>query len=157
MSGTVSFSGPGQAIGLARAALGYLAAAGPVAMPAGSQAECLLGLEQVTAMATAAHAAILGAFGCRQPAHACQVHHVRHKADGGHTSVKDCILLCPLHYLVCIHRQGWTLAVNPDGTTTAWNPDKTKVHSHGLPTARAANPGWPRHPARGTPACPTLP
>ena len=36
-----------------------------------------------------------------------------------------------------IHRHGWTLVVNPDGTTTAWNKDKTKVlHSHG-PPARA--------------------
>jgi hypothetical protein len=33
-----------------------------------------------------------------------------------------------------IHRRGWTLIVNPDGTTTAWNKDKTKVlHSHGPP------------------------
>ena len=32
--------------------------------------------------------------GCHQPAAACEVHHVRHKADGGPTSVKDCILLC---------------------------------------------------------------
>jgi hypothetical protein len=35
------------------------------------------------------------------------------------------------------HRWGWTLVVNPDGTTTAWNKDKTKtLHSHG-PPARA--------------------
>jgi hypothetical protein len=40
------------------------------------------------------------------------------------------------HWIV-IHRWGWTLVVNPDGTTTAWNKDKTKVlHSHG-PPARA--------------------
>ena len=25
-----------------------------------------------------------------------------------------------------IHRWGWTLVLNPDGTTTAWNKDKTK-------------------------------
>jgi hypothetical protein len=31
---------------------------------------------------------------CDQPAEACQVHHVRHKANGGPTSVKDCVLLC---------------------------------------------------------------
>jgi len=36
-----------------------------------------------------------------------------------------------------IHRWGWTLVLNPDGTTTAWNKDKTKtLHSHG-PPARA--------------------
>jgi hypothetical protein len=31
---------------------------------------------------------------CDQPAEACQVHHTKHKANGGPTSVKDCVLLC---------------------------------------------------------------
>ena len=71
---------------------------------------------------------------CDQPAEACQVHHTRHKANGGPTSVKDCVLLCWFHHQVVIHRWGWTLVLNPDGTTTAWNKDKTKVlHSHGPP------------------------
>ena len=71
---------------------------------------------------------------CSQPAAACQVHHVKHKANGGKTSVKDCVLLCWFHHQVVIHRWGWTLVLNPDGTTTAWNPDKTKVlHSHSPP------------------------
>jgi len=76
--------------------------------------------------------------GCSQPASACEVHHVRHKKDGGKTSTKSCVLLCFFHHQVVIHRWGWTLVLNPDGTTTAWNPDKTKVlHSHGPP----ARPG----------------
>jgi hypothetical protein len=71
---------------------------------------------------------------CDQPAEACQVHHTRHKANGGPTSVKDCVLLCWFHHQVVIHRWGWTLVLNPDGTTTAWNKDKTKVlHSHSPP------------------------
>ncbi|HYX59869.1 MAG TPA: DUF222 domain-containing protein [Streptosporangiaceae bacterium] len=75
---------------------------------------------------------------CDQPAEACQVHHTKHKANGGPTSVKDCVLLCWFHHQVVIHRWGWTLVLNPDGTTTAWNKDKTKVlHSHGPP----ARPG----------------
>jgi hypothetical protein len=74
---------------------------------------------------------------CDQPAGACQVHHTTHKANGGKTSLRDCVLLCAYHHQVMIHRLGWTLVVNPDGTTTAWNKDKTKVlHSHG-PPARA--------------------
>ena len=78
------------------------------------------------------------AGGCDQPAAACEVHHTKHKANGGKTSVKDCVLLCPFHHQVVIHRWGWTLVLNPDGTTTAWNKDKTKVlHSHGPP----AQPG----------------
>ena len=74
------------------------------------------------------------AGGCNQPAKACEVHHVKHKADGGPTSLKDCVLLCSYHHQVVIHRWGWTLVLNPDGTTTAWNPDRTKVlHSHSPP------------------------
>ncbi len=74
---------------------------------------------------------------CGQPASACEVHHVRHKKNGGKTSAKDCVLLCTFHHQVVIHRWGWTLILNPDGTTTAWNKDKTKVlHSHS-PPARA--------------------
>ncbi len=68
---------------------------------------------------------------CSQPASACQVHHVKHKANGGETSVKECVLLCWFHHQVVIHRWGWTLVLNPDGTTTAWNPDRTKVLHRG--------------------------
>jgi Domain of unknown function (DUF222) len=76
--------------------------------------------------------------GCNQPASACEVHHVRHKKNGGKTSTRDCVLLCWFHHQVVIHRWGWTLVLNPDGTTTAWNPDKSKVlHSHSPP----ARPG----------------
>jgi Domain of unknown function (DUF222) len=72
--------------------------------------------------------------GCRQPAAVCEVHHARHKAHGGKTSLTNCVLLCRYHHQIAIHRQGWTLVLNPDGTTTAWNKDKTKVlRSHGPP------------------------
>jgi hypothetical protein len=72
--------------------------------------------------------------GCDQPAAGCEVHHLRHRADGGPTSVKDCALFCCFHHQVVIHQWGWTVVLNPDGTTTAWNKDKTKIiHSHGPP------------------------
>ena len=78
------------------------------------------------------------AGGCHQPASACEVHHVKHKKNGGKTSTRDCVLLCFFHHQVVIHKWGWTLVLNPDGTTTAWNPDKTKIlHSHSPP----ARPG----------------
>ena len=69
---------------------------------------------------------------CRGPAAApsppgaCQVHHTRHKARGGTTSVKDCVLLCPFHHQIVIHRWGWTLVVNPDGTTSAGTRTRPK-------------------------------
>jgi hypothetical protein len=75
---------------------------------------------------------------CHQPASVCEVHHVKHKADGGKTSTSDCVLLCWFHHQIVVHRWGWTLVLNPDGTTTACNKDRTKVlHSHGPP----ARPG----------------
>jgi hypothetical protein len=78
------------------------------------------------------------AGGCHQPASACEVHHTRHKSRGGKTSTRHCVLLCFFHHQVVIHRWGWTLVLNPDGTTTAWNPERTRVlHSHGPP----ARPG----------------
>jgi hypothetical protein len=52
------------------------------------------------------------------------------------------VLLCTFHHQVAIHRWGWTLVLNPDGTTTAWNKDKTKVlHSHGHPPSPGNSPG----------------
>ena len=67
--------------------------------------------------------------GCNQPAAACEVHHVKHLANGGPTSLTDCVLLCFFHHQVVIHRWGWSLLLNSDGTTTAWNRDRTKVLS----------------------------
>ncbi len=77
------------------------------------------------------------AGGCDQPASACEVHHLRHKGHGGKTSLDNCCLLCFFHHQVVIHRMGWTLVRNPDGTTTAWNPDRTKVLRSHSPPARA--------------------
>jgi hypothetical protein len=38
-----------------------------------------------------------------------------------------------------VHRWGWTLALNPDGTTTATSPDGKRIlRSHGPPGAAAA-------------------
>ena len=53
-------------------------------------------------------------------------------------SLQDCVLLCFYHHRVVIHQwPGWTLVLNPDGTTTAWNNDHTKtLHSHGPPPSR---------------------
>ena len=77
------------------------------------------------------------------PAPARCTHH--DKAHGGKTSVKDCALLCPFHHQVVIHRWGWTLVVNPDGTTSAWNKNKTKVlrKATGHPPAPGKDPACP--------------
>jgi hypothetical protein len=45
-------------------------------------------------------------------------------------------LLCSFHHLIVVHRWGWTLLLNPDGTTTATSPDgRRTLHSHAPPTA----------------------
>jgi hypothetical protein len=74
---------------------------------------------------------------CDQPASACEVHHLVHRADGGNTSVTDCGLYCTFHHQVMIHQLGWTVTLNPDGTTTARSPDGTKVLRSHSPPARA--------------------
>jgi hypothetical protein len=80
--------------------------------------------------------------GCDQPVSGCEVHHLTHKADGGKTSVQDCALFCSFHHQVVIHRWGWTVVLNPDGTTTAWDKDKTKIlHSHSRNHSPPARPG----------------
>ena len=72
--------------------------------------------------------------GCDQPAAACEIHHTTPQASGGETSVEDCGLFCWFHHHVSIHLMGWTVVLNPDGSTTAYSPDKTKaLHSHGPP------------------------
>ena len=77
------------------------------------------------------------AGGCDQPASACEVHHTKHKANGGMTSTADCVLLCSFHHQIAIHRWGWTLVLNPDSTTTAWN----KNEDEGPAQPRPPGPG----------------
>ena len=62
MSGAGSPGSAGEALGMLRSAMGYLAAADATAMAAETQAQCLQVLEQVNSMGTAARASILAAF-----------------------------------------------------------------------------------------------
>ena len=83
------------------------------------------------------------ARGCTQPAGACQVHHTTHKANGGKTSVKDCVALCQFHHQVVIHQWGWTLVVNPDGPPPRGTRTRPKFS-----TATDRRPRRVRAPAR---------
>jgi hypothetical protein len=61
--GTVPvFASVGEALDMVRAGLGYLAAADAAQLAAATQAECLRGLEQAGAVATAARASMLARF-----------------------------------------------------------------------------------------------
>ena len=75
---------------------------------------------------------------CDRPAAWCDIHHLRHQADGGETSLANCVLLCQYHHDISIHRDGWTLTLHPDGTTQARSPDGRHIlHSHAPPAPQA--------------------
>jgi Domain of unknown function (DUF222) len=76
--------------------------------------------------------------GCDKRPAACDVHHVKHKKNGGPTSVRDCILLCQYHHDICIHRWGWEIELLPDGSVKAYGPQGQVIRSHGPPPAYAA-------------------
>jgi hypothetical protein len=77
--------------------------------------------------------------GCDRPAAASDVHHIRHKSDGGETSVWNCGLFCEFHHETCIHRWGWQVSLHPDGTMEARSPDGRQVlRNHAPPPRRAA-------------------
>jgi hypothetical protein len=77
--------------------------------------------------------------GCDQPATVCDVHHLVPRARGGPTALHNLVPLCGFHHLIAVHRWGWELRLNPDGTTTATSPDRTRtLHSHSPPPRQAA-------------------
>jgi hypothetical protein len=47
-------------------------------------------------------------LGCDAPAQRCEVHHVRHWANGGSTAVGNLVLLCPQHHWT-IHHENWQI------------------------------------------------
>lgn len=73
--------------------------------------------------------------GCDQPSVACHVHHIIPRSRGGPTSLANCLLLCSFHHLIVIHRWGWSIALNPNGTTTLTSPGGRTLRSHGPPPA----------------------
>jgi hypothetical protein len=74
--------------------------------------------------------------GCDRPPKACQVHHIIPRSQSGPTSLDNLMLLCPFHHLIAIHRWGWQIRLNPDGTTTATSPAGDRIlHSHAPPLA----------------------
>jgi predicted restriction endonuclease len=66
------------------------------------------------------------------------VHHIIPRSRGGPTKLTNLMLLCSFHHLILVHHWGWTITLNPDGTTAMTSPDKARVfHSHSPPTAAA--------------------
>ncbi|HLK76016.1 MAG TPA: DUF222 domain-containing protein [Streptosporangiaceae bacterium] len=71
--------------------------------------------------------------GCDQPAAQCEPHHVTHRKDGGPTSLANLKDYCHWHHHVVLHELGWTLTVNPDGTSHVTSPDGKTIHSNRPP------------------------
>jgi hypothetical protein len=72
--------------------------------------------------------------GCYQRPAVCQVHHLVPRSEGGVTSLGNCGLFCGFHHLIAIHRWGWKVTLNPDGTTTATLGERT-LRSNAMPAA----------------------
>ena len=144
------FASVGEAMDMARAALGYLAAADATQLAAETQAECLRTLERTDAISTAVRASFLSAFTVGKgyaadadySARSWLMHRtgITRGAAASHTAwarragTHPQIVAALAREEISESYAGWTLVLNPDGTTTAWNKDKTKVlHSHGPP------------------------
>jgi hypothetical protein len=67
----------------------------------------------------------------------CDIHHIRHFADGGPTAVSNGCLLCPRHH-TAVHERGFTITGDPNSTLTFFRPDGTI-----LGTTRAGPPDLP--------------
>lgn len=74
--------------------------------------------------------------GCDRRPSVCDVHHIRHKKDGGPTSVRDCVMLCQFHHDICIHRWGWKIELLPNGELHAYGPYGQVLAGHPPPGAR---------------------
>jgi hypothetical protein len=60
--------------------------------------------------------------GCDRPCHLTDAHHIQHWIDHGQTNEHNLVLLCRHHHTV-IHRQGWTIELEPDATVIVTYPD----------------------------------
>ena len=75
--------------------------------------------------------------GCAQPASVCDIHHIIPRSRGGPTALHNLITLCTFHHKIAVHRWGWHLRLNTDGTTTATGPGGQILHSHSPPSQAA--------------------
>ncbi len=75
---------------------------------------------------------------CGRPAAWSDVHHIKHKKDGGKTSVDSCITLCQFHHDICVHRWGWRIVLHPDSSVSVHGPDGQVQRSHSPPPTQAA-------------------
>jgi hypothetical protein len=70
--------------------------------------------------------------GCDRPPGLCQAHHCQHWADGGETSMENCVLLCETHHRH-VHCTGWEILIHPDHINfippATIDPDRRPLHN----------------------------
>ncbi|MFF5172702.1 DUF222 domain-containing protein [Micromonospora sp. NPDC000089] len=67
--------------------------------------------------------------GCDRPPRWCDGHHIRHWADGGHTSLDNAVLLCGHHHRL-IHHGDWTVRTGTDRRPEFLPPAWLDPHQH---------------------------
>jgi hypothetical protein len=77
--------------------------------------------------------------GCDRPVYWCDAHHIRHWADGGETSLDNCILACAYHHTL-LH-EGWRLHGDPNGTIWFQRPDGTRLDLASAPRGQPPTRG----------------
>jgi hypothetical protein len=69
--------------------------------------------------------------GCRRPPAWCEVHHIKHWAEGGETSLSNCVLLCRRHHRL-IHEEGFTVEMR-NGHPVFRRPDGSVIEGNRAP------------------------
>ncbi len=69
--------------------------------------------------------------GCGRPASWCDVHHIRHWAEGGETSLANCVLLCRRHHHL-VHEDGFSVEMT-DGVPVFRRPDGSVIEDNRAP------------------------
>jgi hypothetical protein len=92
--------------------------------------------------------------GCGRTTH-LKAHHLWHAAKRGPTQIDNLVLLCQAHHTL-IHRPGWHLGRQPDGTLHLTRPDGTTVRpgTRPPPPERDSNERGSREPPTFTPRAP---
>lgn len=136
----------GRVRGMPRSTLRRLACDAGIVLAATDQRGAPLDVGRRTRRPSAAlrRAVQLRDGGCTFPScHATRhlhVHHVRHWADGGETTLRNLVTVCSFHHRF-VHERGWTIQVSDDGQHTFAAPDARPVPQVGR------LPAVPDHPA----------
>jgi len=125
-----TLSGPGGLASQLRAGLGGPLAAVSLPLDVGPATETIPAHLRRAVTVRHPHCAFPG---CAQPASVCDIHHIIPRSRGGPTALNNLLTMCGFHHKIVVHRWGWTVTLNPDGTTTATSRTGHTLHSHSPP------------------------